>query len=419
MSRRRGQNGSVRSENGKWIVRYWEDVPGQEKRRRPKHVVGTSIGPGKVTSSEAKRLAREFIASTGVDSVEHFKQVEATDCGTTFRQQAEAWLTHMRERKRKPTSPQTTDNWEYCLRKWINPTIGDLFLASVNNRTLKPLVQKMVDGGLGPKSIQNYLQVVKMVKASVVDDNGDPVHPTTWNHDYMDVPVVKDQRRPSLTGEQISSLITAQRGKYGVLDALLAGTGMRIGEALALEIPALVSTTMLKVRKSAYGKLIKGTKTDSGYRDLDIHPLLDRMLRDFIGNRTDGFIFGTVGTGRKRNLFSGKPDTQQNILHRGLHPALDSLGLEKCGEHAFRRFRITHLRKQWRIGFPRDLEHFWLGHKPQHVSDLYCMLKDDIEFRQEWVKKVGLGFELPAELVGSKDAQLDPMDPNSGLENVA
>ena len=71
------------------------------------------------------------------------------------------------------------------------------------------------------------------------------------------------------------------------------------------------------------------------------------------------------------------------------------------------------------MDFPPDLEHYWLGHKPQHVSDLYSRLKDDVEFRQEWVKKVGLGFEIPAELLGSKTAQLDPMDPKTGLENVA
>ena len=39
--------------------------------------------------------------------------------------------------------------------------------------------------------------------------------------------------------------------------------------------------------------------------------------------------------------------------------------------------------------------------------------------REEWVVKVSLGFELPAELLGSRTARLDPKDPKTELESVA
>ena len=65
----------------------------------------------------------------------------------------------------------------------------------------------------------------------------------------------------------------------------------------------------------------------------------------------------------------------------------------KCGCHAFRRFRITHLRKK---GVPEDLIHFWLGHTGKSVTDHYSKLKDDLEFRKEVAVRVGLGFELPS-----------------------
>ena len=93
---------------------------------------------------------------------------------------------------------------------------------------------------------------------------------------------------------------------------------------------------------------------------------------------------------------SGLPLQQSNILRRTLHPILENLGELTCGCHAFRRFRVTHLRKS---GVPEDLIHFWLGHAGKSVTDDYSKLKDDLEFRKEVAVRVGLGFELPSEKV--------------------
>ena len=39
---------------------------------------------------------------------------------------------------------------------------------------------------------------------------------------------------------------------------------------------------------------------------------------------------------------------------------------------------------------------FWLGHENPDMSSRYAkQLTEDMEFRQEWTKKVGLGLELP------------------------
>jgi hypothetical protein len=64
-------------------------------------------------------------------------------------------------------------NWENHLDKWINPNIGDIPLEGVNNLEVKNLVTVMCDGGLSPKSVENYVQVVKMVVASAVNEQGE------------------------------------------------------------------------------------------------------------------------------------------------------------------------------------------------------------------------------------------------------
>jgi hypothetical protein len=51
-------------------------------------------------------------------------------------------------------------------------------------------------------------------------------------------------------------------------------------------------------------------------------------------------------------------------------------GSKKAGNHAFRRFRITHLRKNL---VPKDLEHFWMGHADEEIGDLYSKLMNDVQ----------------------------------------
>ncbi|MGD0414572.1 MAG: hypothetical protein ABSA80_04400 [Terriglobales bacterium] len=145
-------------------------------------------GVGKLSAPERKRRAREIIAESGADTVEHFNKVvgqQKKDC-VTFKQQSLIWLEHLRTRKRKPVEPGTIDEWERILNKDINPEIGDYPISNVNNGVLKKLVALMVDKGLSGKTIENYLQVPKMVVASVVDDDGNQVYPRKWNHEFMD-----------------------------------------------------------------------------------------------------------------------------------------------------------------------------------------------------------------------------------------
>src|SRR6266446_6101067 len=75
MSRRSGQNGSIQ-QDGKWyVIRFWKDVAGQEKRQRVRERICPISGPGKLSAPERERKAKEVIAASGADSVEHFEKV--------------------------------------------------------------------------------------------------------------------------------------------------------------------------------------------------------------------------------------------------------------------------------------------------------------------------------------------------------
>ena len=161
MSRRRGQTGHEEKSGNWYVVRYWIDVLGQEQRRLVRERICPIKGPGSMSASERLRKRKEIIAKSGADSEEHFhKVVEQQKPGVTFREQAAWWLNQMRNRKRSPIASSTVEWWESCLDNWLNPNIGDVPLAAVNNTCLKKLVEQMVAKGLSPKTIKSYAQVV-------------------------------------------------------------------------------------------------------------------------------------------------------------------------------------------------------------------------------------------------------------------
>jgi len=397
MSRRSGQNGSIQQDGNWYVVRFWKDVMGQEQRQRVRERICPISGPGKLPASERERRAKEIIAASGADSVEHFEKVVRSNHGVTFREQAVTWLNQVKNRKRKPVAPSTAENWESHLERWINPNIGDMPLDTVNNLAMKQLVAKMVASGeLGPKSITNYTQVVKMVVASAVNEQGEELYPRKWNHEFIDMPEVKkqDQKQPSYSGEVVTKILAkTKKEKYRTLFALLASSGLRLGEALGIDVRNVSpdGTTINICTKAWKGELHNRLKTENGKREVDLHSSIAAMLREFIGERKSGLVFGSR---------SGKPLGQSNVLRQTLHPILAELSQPKSGAHAFRRFRNTYLRNH--TSAPPSLIKFWMGHAEQDMGDLYDKIKSDVEFRKEVAEKAGIGFKLPAKraLVG-------------------
>ena len=362
-------------------------------------------GPGALTKPERLKRRKEIIAASGADTEEYFNNVEAINHGVTFRKQAERWLNHVQTRKRKPIKPATADGFKSYLNKWLDPALGDLPLSSVNNLVGKGLVAHMTEAGMSPKMISNVIQVVKMVVASAVNENGEEVHPRTWNHEFMDLPEVMHQRQPAHSSETMIAIAVGSKGRKQMLYVLLGATGMRFGEALGLQIDEHISDdfSTLYVRQKVWnGRVQPFLKTENGIRDIDLHPDVGAMLRRYIGKRTSGFLF------RSKNRL---PLLQSNILRLCLHPLLKKLGQTKSGAHAFRRFRTTWLRKQHA---PEDLIRFWLGHANKSITDSYSKLKEDVMFRKKVAEQVGIGFELS----WPKSSKLHPIAPKVSCYHI-
>jgi integrase len=308
--------------------------------------------------------------------------------GPTFKEQSDIWLERCKTRQRNPIKPATADGWRSHLKVHILPNLQNTRLPDITNKVVRDFVTHLT-GRLSAKSLRNVVQVIQMVKASAIDENGDEIYPTKWNRDFLDLPQIKqrEQNRPSFTSPQIESLIAKadRRGQMFVI--LSAATGLRVSEVFGLGVQHFDGRS-LTIEQAVRGGKIQTPKTEDSRRTVELHPGVAKLLKSFIGTRSTGFIFKDS---------KGTVVRQSNFLRRDFHPALKKSGLPRAGFHGFRRYRNTYLRNV--AGCPDGLLKFWLGHSSNSdMSDRYDKVRDDPKFRLAQAKKMGIGFKLPREL---------------------
>jgi integrase len=127
----------------------------------------------------------------------------------------------------------------------------------------------------------------------------------------------KAQNTPTVEAEEIETILAAAKVRYRVLYSLLAGSGLRIAEALGLEIGKHLSPdcsiVFVRQQRSKKGTGIEPyPKTDAGFRDVDLDPALAHLLKNYIGSRKTGLLFHTTGS---LPLFPAQYCARQSASH--------------------------------------------------------------------------------------------------------
>jgi len=268
-------------------------------------------------------------------------------------------------RRRKPVKPATVSGWRHALDKWVLPTLGDMPLSDVSNAALKLLVEEMAAGGLAAKTIVSYSLVAKLVVASAVDSNGDEVYPRKWNHDFVGMPIVQSakQPRPAFNETEVSAIIAKTLPRYAPLFALLAGTGLRIGEALALKRGDLSpDCRVLSVQRSIWHGREQEPKTPAAIRMIDIPESLAAVLLEYVADKT-GYLFTTrngsrpLCTAQRASGFAryrreGRLSCLPSLPHPRVEASTCARGLDwlLVGARAAHRHRLVRSRATARRG---------------------------------------------------------------------
>ncbi len=282
------------------------------------------------------------------------------------------------------------------------PAIGTERLETFNNAKLKTFAAGLRERGLAAKTQHEIIRVVKAILASPVNpETGDRLYERNWNMAWVDLPKVQDQHSPTIDAKTIERLLRERKPRYATLYALLAGSALRISEALSIRVAPTDRTgwdataSVIHVRNGIYrGAETSSPKTRAAVRSVDIHPKLNQVLQAYAAkaNRKPGsFLFATK---------SDRP-----VSYVMVQRDLKSAGVT-CGLHAFRRYRISKCR---RARISEDILRFWVGHSARGLTDHYAKgLAEDLELRKASVLQAGLGFEVPSRLLNGRGEIAEP-----------
>ena len=201
------------------------------------------------------------------------------------------------------------------------------------------------------------------------------------------------------TKQKMDEIIELAEGQYSPFFTLLASSGVRIGEAAGLTVEDLDLENLISYVRRSFSETascILPPKTDYSIREIDIDVSLAEVLRRHLAGRNSGSVFMAK---------NGSPLRAGNIIKRVLNPILRQLGIPSGGKvlHAFRHGRVTQLRKQ---GIPSDLQKQWIGHSSLRTTDLYSHTDQELEFRREHARTLGLSPLLdPKAVIGPQKSE--------------
>lgn len=377
MARRRYQRGSLSKDGDRWVARWREDVvlpSGDVKRIRRKEILGN------IEELQTKKLAQRAL-DRRLDPInrEDYRPAPAM----TIAEFAAKW----QETVMVMHKPSTRSSERSHLKTTIVPVFGAVRLRDVSPE----MAQKWVSESKGaPKTIHNKVVTFRSLWSTATD----------WgyvSHDPfrgLKLPEIVESSVYCFSLEETLAIIDKAEGKWKLLFRVIAESGMRPGEAAGL-LAIGVTPRRLKVMQSVWQQQVQTPKTKKSIREFSISESLGRDLLRFIeesGPNEHGLVFTTefreerqvdlaqasrlralglpwrrVGkemgvpyTSLMRAIHNpertrsrergGKPLSMDNFRGRVLEPILadlgiraklDRLGIDRCGNYAFRHMNAT------------------------------------------------------------------------------
>ena len=285
----------------------------------------------------------------------------------------------------------TLNDYRRDLERWWLPALGARPLAKITApdvaRVIANLAAREGDEYLADRTLRRIFAPLAAMLATAVEEDHAPHNPArdvklpsgrdrlrrfdADDQDDGDDPAPGKAR--ALTGAHLDAFLLVAPERWRLLFELLAGTGLRISEAIALRWGDLQldgSRPVVRVRRAYVRGSYGPPKSKHGERDV---PLAFELVRGLRARRAASEWHGD------RDLvfpsMTGTPMLAENLHRRVLKPAAEEAGVPWAGFHAFRHFCASAL-----IAEGRNIVQVsrWLGHhSPSFTLDVYAHLMDE------------------------------------------
>jgi integrase len=326
-----------------WIARWREDVLCEDGKvgRILRSVVLGSVADLPTRKDAQVRLDEEL---RGVN--QGTVRPESSMLFGTFAE--EQWKTLV-----LPTLKLSTQHgYKTVLAKHLLPYWRNWRLRDIGRQDVQQWVADRFRRQLGWQSVRNAWTLLSGILETAVEYGYLSTNPARG----VKFPEKELKEAPALfTAEDFTKLLEQLDEPYRTMARLIALTGLRIGELLAVRWRCLdLAIGTLSVRESVYEGKFQSPKTRKSRRTIPLGPQSILWLREhrLRATRTaaDDLLFGNRG---------GKPLRESKLLRNVLQPAAERAGLGRVTWHQFRHIHSSLLND---LRVPVKIAQEQLGH---------------------------------------------------------
>jgi integrase len=367
-----------------WVARWWEPVIGPDNmpgRIRRSEVLGS------VAKIPTVRQARQMLSDL-------LRKVNSDD----YRPQAVWTFRSFVEDRWKPdlyptlkfSSKKFYDN---MVNAHLMPVFGDTQLRLLTKDRVQSFLTAKAQGDSSWKTVKHIRTAFGSILEAAVRDELLASNPVRRTRLPRRGPV--DEKSP-IEMETVKELIEKLAEPSRSIASLLAMTGLRIGELLALRWQDIdLEKGLLSVNQTVYEGHFDEPKSRRSKRRIPLGPKCAGIFAALKPNGVDS----TALVFQARN---GSPLSRRNLLNRQLKPTCEALKLTGVNWHWFRHANATLLDS---VGAPLGTTQALLGHSSAEITRETYIHSVPADARQA-VEGVERLFGTSGKLIGPKWTQV-------------
>ena len=306
-------------------------------RRGGRYVVVARDNRGRQVKRFARTLAEARDVKAALRADVSRGEYRATS-KVTFAAYVSEWVETYAGRTRRGLREATRADYKATLMRDAVPFFGRMRLAEIEPRDVKRYAAHVAARGVSANTVRLALAPLKACLATAVEDGLIRSNPAAGVR-IADTTAEPEAARPkALTEDELRALLAQLSDEWRLFFTLLAQTGLRIAEAVALRWQDVdFGRRRLLVRRRYYRGSYAAPKSRYGARDVPLSRALAQALWE-ARKRAGGDAGALAFPGR-----GGEPLVAGNLLRRVLKPAAGRAGVPWAGFHTLRHTAATLL----------------------------------------------------------------------------